>query len=156
MSIAIDHQRLSQIVDEVLRQRVVDDGEAYAMVEFVRLAGGSDHDCAPKTRAIMETIVREIRSLSDLDPETTPMKVTPSELAPDRETRIRWLAALASQLRSHAARELTYVFAFLVSVADLELSLAERVTLEELQQVLGVDHRRATELTICVTDIVAA
>ncbi len=74
---------------------------------------------------------------------------------PDTARRAR-LDTLGRQLATTGARELAYAVAFLVSVSDLELSPSESAGLEELQHVLHVDDRRATDLTVFIADVVAA
>ena len=74
----------------------------------------------------------------------------------DDLARMSWLRRLGRQLPSRGARELTYALVFLMSVANLVLTSAEREALEEFQYALDIDHERATALIVLLTDTVAA
>ena len=46
--------------------------------------------------------------------------------------------------------------AFLVSISDLELAAKEHANLEEMQEAIGVDDRRAMDLVIQLAETIAA
>lgn len=102
--------------------------------------------------AVLMAIAQQIGATAGFDPPD----MLPFRPMSGAEARMHWMRALAGQLRSQGARELAYVMSFLASVADLELTDDERRSLEELQHALDVDDRRATDLTVTVTEIVAA
>lgn len=153
MSIAVDQSRLRQIVETVMPSRELDPAEATTILQIAQLAAGVDFDDEdPAEEAVLLSVAQQVFSLVG----TKPDDVLPIPSLPDAEARAEWLAALAAQLDTRGARELAYALAFLVSVADLELTPAETRALEEFQRALGLDDRRATDLVITLSEIVAA
>lgn len=150
MTIAVDQTRLRRIVCELLPRASLGRTEAMSVVQFIQIAAGLEHDDAPVEHAMMQTIAQQIGSLAGLEPG----ELLPIPSLDDERTRTHWLAALAAHLTTVGARELTYVLAFIVAVADLELTPTERRALEEFQQALDLDDRRATDLVVFVTDVV--
>lgn len=152
MSLAVDQVRLRRIVKHVLPGYALEREEAETVLEFVQLAAGIEHEDDPMEHAVLMAIAQQIGATSGFEPPD----MLPFRPMSGAEARMHWLRALAAQLRSQGARELAYVMSFLATVADLELTDDERRSLEELQRALGVDDRRATDLTVTVTEIVAA
>ncbi len=155
VSIAVDQTRLRRILREILPDRSLAPNEAHAILQFVQLAAGLDSDDQAQEHMVVQAIVQLVRSVSEFEPGLEPDELLPIPTLPDDDARLHWFGAIAKQLRSHGARELAYAFAFLVLVGDLVLTTEEHTGLEELQRVLEIDHRRATALTVCVTEIVA-
>lgn len=159
MSIAVDQTRLRRIVDTLMPGKPrLDRAQATTILQFVQLAAGADHQDEPHEHAIMQSIAQCVGTLAGLDPGAglEPGDMLPIPPLDDDTTRGHWLAALGANLTSRGTRELAYAFAFLVSVADLELVDNERATLESLQRALDLDDRRATDLVVFLTEIVAA
>ncbi len=152
MSIALDQTRLRQIMETVLQGSSLDRAQATTILQFAQLAAGVDLDDDPAEQAILQTLAQQIASVLG----TKPDDVLPIPPLPDEDARLHWLGALASELETRGARELAFVLAFLVSVADLDLNALEMSSLEELQRVLGVDEQRATDLVVFVTETVAS
>jgi hypothetical protein len=152
MSIALDQVSLRHVVETVLAGAALDRAAATTILEFAQLAAGVDRDDDPRETAVLQTLAQRFAPAIGAKPDD----VAPIPPVPDEDARTQWLNALASQLPTPGARELAYLLAFLVSVADLELTAVERRALEELQRVLGVDHARAAELVVLVTEAVAS
>lgn len=151
MSIAVDQTRLRRIVETVLPDATLERAEATTILEIAQLAAGVEIDGDPVARSILQAVAQQVCSRAGLKPG----EVLPIPPLPDEEARASWVGSLAAQLQTRGARELAYALAFLVSVADLELTPAETAALEEFQHALGLDHRRATDLVVVLTEIVA-
>lgn len=152
MSIAVDQTKLRRIVHTILPSASLDPLQAQTIIEFAQLAAGVSRGDDPMEHSIMQAVAQHVGSLAGMQPGD----LLPIQRLPDEESRRHWFGSLAAQLETRGARELAYVCAFLVSVADLELTEAERNSLDELQSVLGLEDRRATDLMILVTETVAA
>lgn len=150
MSIAVDQTRLRRIVRALLPRASLGRTEAMSVVQFIQLAAGLEHEDAPAEHAMMQTIAQQVGSLAGLEPGD----LLPIPYVDDERTRSHWLGSLAALLTTPGARELTYVLAFIVTVADLELTALERAALDEFQRALALDDRRATDLVVFVTDVV--
>lgn len=151
MSIAVDQQRLRRIVQHVLPGYTLEREEAETVLEFVQLAAGIERADDPMEHSVLLAIAQQIGAMSGFENRD----LLPAEQMASGDARMNWLRALAVQLRSQGARELAYVLSFLASVADLELTESERNALEELQRALGLDDRRATDLVVFATEVVA-
>lgn len=152
MSIAVDQSRLRRIVERLFPDASLSRSEATTILQFVRLAAGIDHDDDPDEHAIMQVIAQQVGHLSGL----AAGDLLPSAPMDDERTRAHWLSTLAVHIPRPGVRDLTYALVFLVSVADLELTPSERASLEEFQHALGLDDRRATDIVVMLTEIVAA
>jgi len=152
MSIAVDQQRLRRIVETLLPSGRLDRPEAITMLQFVQLAAGVDHVDDPIEHSIIQSIAQMVSGLAGLHVD----ELQPVPPLGDEPARLRWLQRLGAQLQSRAARELTYALVFLTSVADLQLTSAERDALEEFQHALALEHQRVTDLVVFLTQIVAA
>ncbi len=130
--------------------------EADSLIQLVQLAAGVDHEDDPAEHAIVQAIAQRVRWMSELEPELEPTDILPIPPLPDSDARAHWLAAIAGALRSPGVRELAYVLAFVVTVADLEMKPAERDAMDEVQRALGLDDRCAMDLIVRVTELVAA
>ena len=152
MSIAVDQSRLRRVVDAVLPERALDITQATMILQIAQLAAGVDLHEDPAEQATLQAIAQHVFSIVGVRADD----VQPIPPVPDEDARSVWLGAIAAQLESRGARELAYALAFLVSVSDLELTPVETAALEEFQHALGLDHRRATDLIILLSDIVEA
>jgi hypothetical protein len=152
MSIAVDQHRLRRIVETILPGGTLDQREATTMLQFVQLAAGVDQVDDPIEHSIMQSIAQTVSGLAGLRVGEI-LSIPPIE---DEHARRQWLERLGAQLTSGGTRELTYAFVFLTSVADLQLTSTERDALEEFQHALRLDHRRATDLVVFLTSVVAA
>jgi tellurite resistance protein len=156
MSIAVDHSRLRRIIETVLPGATLDRAEATTILQIAQLAAGIELDQArdeePAERAALRAIGQHMCSLVGVPPE----EVLPIPAAPDDDIRSAWLSSLAARLETRGARELAFALAFLVSVADLELSPDETSALEDVQRALALDDERATDLVVVLSEIVAA
>jgi tellurite resistance protein len=152
MPIAIDQSKLRAIAQHILGTNRLDRAEATTAVSIAQLAAGADDQERPAEHALLQALAQFVLSGVGLRPGE--IRAIPA--LPDHDARIAWFRALSAELRSQAARELAFAFAFLVSVADLELVPDEHDSLEELQHALGVDHRRAMDIVVLLTETVAS
>lgn len=152
MPIAVDQTRLRRIVETLLAGEAPERAEVLAILEIARLAAGVEPEESPQEHATLQAIAQQVGSLAGL----LPGELLASPQPPDDEARSTWLGSLAGRLRTRGARELAYAVAFLVSVADLQLTPDEKTALEAFQHALGLDHRRATDLVVLVAEIVDA
>lgn len=152
MSIAVDQTRLRRVVEAVLPEKTLDVAEATMILQIAQLAAGVDLEEHPAEEATLHAVAQHVFSMVGMKPDED----APIPPLPDEDARAAWLRAMASQLETRGARELAYALAFLVSVSDLELTATETAALEEFQHALGLDHRRATDLVVMLSDIVAA
>lgn len=152
MAIAVDQTKLRRIVETLLSGVKLESTEALTVVQIAQLAAGVKLDDDPPAQAILQAIAQQVCSLVGLKPG----EIRPIPLLADYAARAACLEAVAKQLRTRGARELAYALAFLVSVADLELAPVETTALEAFQRALGLDHRRATDLVIFLSETVAA
>lgn len=152
MSIAVDQQRLRTITEALLPSRTLDRSETITVLQFVQLAAGVDWIEDPVEHSIMQSVAQAVCDLAGL--RFGELQAIPA--LDDDDARRQWLQRLGRQLTSSGARELTFALVFLMSVADLQLTAAERDALEEFQHALDIDDERATTIVILLTDIVAA
>ncbi len=152
MSIAVDQTRLRRIVETILGGKALDRGEVLTVLEIAQLAAGVGPEDDPEEHAALQALAQQISAIAGL--RTGELFAIPqiAEEAP----RTEHLRLLAAQLASRAARELAYASAFLVSVADLQLTALEKTALDGFQRALGLDDRRATDLVVFVSEVVAA
>jgi tellurite resistance protein len=150
-SIAVDQTKLRRMVQSILAGHRLNQHEATTVLRIAQLAAGSDHVEEPAEHSVLQAIAQQVYSLVGVEPD----EVSAIPPLDDHDARISWFRAVASQLDCRAARELAFAMAFLVSVSDLKLEPAEHESLEELQLVLGVDDRRATDLVVHLTAILA-
>jgi tellurite resistance protein len=148
MGIAVDQTRLRRIVESFLAGSSLDRAQATTLVQIAQVAAGADLRDDPAEQALLHAVAQHVG--------LKPGELLPIPPLPDEEARLEWIGALSKDLRTHPVRELAFALAFLMSVADLELVPAETEALEEFQRALGVDHRRATDVVVLVTEIVAA
>lgn len=151
MSIAVDQTRLRRIVETVLAGTTLDRTQVMTILEIGQLAAGVTPNDAAE-HAALQAIAQQVGAIAGIEPG----ELHPIAPLPDEEARAGWLTALAQQLTSTGARELAFVVAFLVSVANLELSKPEVTALDEFQRALGLDERRATDLIIFASESVAS
>ncbi len=151
MTIAIDQSKLRSIIDTSLAGESLNREEGTALLQIAQLAAGADETEQPIERALLQAIAQRISLLTGIQ-HAELMAIPPIQGFQARMARFRVLAAA---LQSRGARELAIALAFLVAISDLDLQSAERDTIEELQYVLGVDHRRATDIIVQLTDIIA-
>lgn len=152
MSIAVDQTRLRRIVEALRAGESLDRAGVMTILEIAQLAAGVGPEDDPAEHATLQAIAQHVGSIAG----TKPGELLAIPQLPDEEARSGHLALLASQLPTRAARELAYAVAFLVSVADLQLTAAETAALEEFQRALGIDDRRATDLVVLVSEIIDA
>jgi hypothetical protein len=151
MSIAIDQTRLRHIVHTILGAGSLTRDEATTILQMTQIAAGVELESDYAQRAVLQAIAQQVCSYAGGKSD----ELLPIQTAPEHGARTSWLHSLAAHLHSCGARELAYALVFLVSVGDLELTRAERAALEEFQHALGLDHRRATDLVVFLTETVA-
>lgn len=152
MGIAVDQTRLRRIADTLLAGTTLELAEAMSLLEIAQVAAGVEPGDDPAEHAALQAVAQQVGSLVGLKPGEL-LAIPP---LPDEEARADWLGALARSLETRAARELAYALVFLVSVANLRLTPDETTALEEFQRALGLDHRRAADLVVLVSEIIDA
>jgi hypothetical protein len=152
MSIAVDQTKLRRIVDSIVDGEELDRNEAAMVLQIAQLAAGSDDVELAAEHSLLQAIAQRVYALVGL--EAT--EVSAIQRIDDPVARLAWFRAIAAELHSRAARELAFAMAFLVSISDLELVAMEHTNLEELQQVIGIDDRRAMDLVIQLAETIAA
>lgn len=152
MTIAIDQSKLRRIMDAILAGESLSREEGTTLLQIAQLAAGADDTEQPVERALLQGLAQRISSLNGIQPAEL-IAIPPIQGFRARMARFRTLAAT---LQTRAARELGFAVAFLVAISDLELQSSERETLDELQHALGVDHRRATDIVVQLTEIIAS
>jgi len=117
--------------------------DARAIVAIATLASDVDLDDARDEASLLAPLAEELCARAHVSPAALE-SVSPLPLdKTERVTRIRELAARLSDARS---RELAYVVAYLVAVADFELAPVESAFLDELRRALELTDDRAAEL----------
>ncbi len=117
--------------------------DARAVVAIATLAAEIDLDEVRDEVALLAPLADELCAAAGISPATLePVSPLPLNKA-ERAARIREFAALLTDARG---RELAYVAAYLVAVADLELGPGESAFLDELRRVLELDDARTAEL----------
>lgn len=148
----MDQTRLRRIVEEILAGEELGRAEVWAILEIARLSVGADGAVRAAEHAALEAIAQRVASLLGLESR----QLSAIRLRGEPLERPSWFRSLAAELRSRHARELAFAMAFLVLVADLELSAVEHESLEDLQRALGVDDRRASDIVIRLTELLAS
>jgi len=151
MTFAIDQSKLRRITETMLAGEGLNREEGAALLQIAQLAAGADDAEQRVERALLQAIAQRICSLNGVHPAEL-IAIPPIQGFEARMARFR---ALATTLQTRAARELGFALAFLVAISDLDLQSSEHAILEELQHALGVDHRRATDIVVALTDIIA-
>ncbi|MDX2088783.1 MAG: hypothetical protein SFX73_13080 [Kofleriaceae bacterium] len=150
MSIAVDQTRLRRIVERVAPGVSLSRVEGETILQIAQLAAGADNESQPQEHMMLQAIAQQVGATAGL--ELGELFLIPK--VPDEGARAARLQRLANQLGTKGTRELAYTFAFLVSIADLELVPSETKALEEFQFALGVTHRRAMDLVVMLSEII--
>jgi hypothetical protein len=128
------------------KELVVSDVEVIGQLAY--LAAEIDLDEDTDERFMLEALNPGLWRLIGVAPQPI-VPISPVPL--DREERGGWLRELVPQLTSRDARELAYVAAYLVVVADLELAPIESTLLGELERALAIAPARASELAVAAS-----
>jgi hypothetical protein len=152
MSIAVDQTKLRRIIDTILAGEELDRNEAAMVLQIAQLAAGSDDVERPAEHALLQAIAQRVYGLVGI--QTGELCAIPR--IDDRGARLAWFRAIAAELHTRAARELAFAMAFLVSISDLELVAIEHTNLDDLQEAIGVDDRRAMDLVIQLAETIAS
>jgi tellurite resistance protein len=150
MSIAIDQTRLRRIVERLAPGLTLTRDEGETILQIAQLAAGADEESHPQEHAVLQQVAQHIGSAIGID--VGELHMIPK--IPDEEARAGRLERLANRLDARRTKDLAYTFAFLVSIADLELVPAETKALEEFQLALGVSDRRAMDLVVMLSEII--
>ena len=150
MSIAIDDAKLHEIVSSTLGPRLTS-SEIPAVVEAAQLAASIDLDDADEEQTLLRVLIARLCAIAGVDATTIrPLSRVPA----DPEERTARLSALGQRLSSAGARELAYVLAYLIAVADLELAPLETDLLDAMQRELAIPDDRAAELVALTSGLV--
>lgn len=118
MSVAVDQTRLRRIAEAVLAGKDLSRTEAVRILSIAQLAAGIEPEADPAEHAALQAVAQQVGARVGMKPG----ELLPIPWLPDEETRRAAIEALAAQLETRAARELAYALAFVVSVADMELT----------------------------------
>ena len=124
-------------------QRELGPGDARVIVAIATLAADGDLEEVPAEHALLALLGEQLCARAKISPAT---RLSLSPLPLDKAERALRIRELAGRLIDVRSRELAYVAAYLVVVADLELAPVESEFLDELQRMLELDHDRAAEL----------
>jgi hypothetical protein len=150
MSIAVDDAKLRDLVASTLAGEL-HSRELPAILEAAQLAAAIDLDDASEERSLVRVLIARLCAIAGVDASTVrPLSPVPM----DREERDARLAALRERLITPGARELAFVLAYLVVVADLELAPIETDLLDAMQRTLSIPRERAAELVAMASGIV--
>ena len=151
MSIALDNRNFGRLLDIVMPGASPNPAEARAVLHIAQLAAGIDLDDDLAERGLLGTLTVLL-----CDAAMIPLdSVRPlSPLPIDAEERRAQIASLAGRLVSTESRELAYILAYLLIVADLELAPVESDLLDDLRRALWIDGDRAGELAAEVSVLV--
>ncbi len=144
----LDEDCLRRILPNA-RELVVSDVEVIGQLAF--LAAEIDFDEEPEEGPALDALNRSLWRIIGAEPQPV-IPISPLPLPNDREQRARWIRELVPQLTSRDAREVAYVAAYLMAVADLQLAPVESELLDELQRALDIDDQRATDLRDAIVE----
>jgi hypothetical protein len=123
--------------------RAFNPGDARGIVAIATLAANVDLDEVRDEAALLAPLADELCTDAHISPATLGSL---SPLPLDKTERTARVCELAGQLTDARSRELAYVAAYVVAVADLELAPVESELLDELRQALALTDERAAEL----------
>jgi hypothetical protein len=106
---------------------------------------GADLDEDPAEVSATVQLGRQVCALAGVRFEDV-LRPSPLPLPRDEEARHDWVERIASDLQSTRARELAYMVAYLVTIADLEVAAPESRLLADLRAVLQLSDDRAADL----------
>lgn len=150
MSIAIDDAKLHDIVTAT-RGGVPRGAEIQAIIEAAQVAAAVEPDETGEESTLVRGLIAQLCAIADLDP----MLIRPLSRVPtDAEERAAYLSGLRGRLPSDGARELAFVLAYLVVVADYELAPVETDLLEAMQRELAISSERAAALVASAAALV--
>ena len=121
------------------------DADVQAIARLAYLAAEIDFEEDEAEQATLDGAASQLWALAALPPSPVP-PVSPLPL--DDEERRQRIEELARQLSTRGTRELAYVLAYLLVVADHELAPVEGRFLDDLQRTLSVSDERASELAL--------
>jgi len=151
MAIKIDDAKFLQIVDICAGNHRISSCEIQAIVYLLQLAASVDLDEEPEEDTLLQALTSRLCARGGLAMDRIPPL---SPIPTDAEERAAWIAMLAHQLVTSAARDLGYALAYLVIVVDLELAPIESTLLEQLRLAFSIPRARADDLTEAVARIV--
>lgn len=150
----IDASQFGQIVQivsasfEPALQAPVTPAQAELIVAIGQLAVAADQVEHGDERTLFATLAQHVYAQADL--VTTPPTYAPMR---DDDQRLDQLRSHATQLHGTPAGSLAYVFAYIMTIADLELAPAEGDFIETLRDALALDTDKSDDLIAAVTGI---
>lgn len=152
MSIDVDDARFHRILFATLgKEPSLETYETRALIQIAQLAAWIDLEEPVEERVLLRQLVMHLCVHGGIEPGSVrPLSPVPI----DGEERMSRIEALADDLELAGMRELGYVLAWLLIVADLQLAQVEEELLDDLQDALGISRARAGELAETVTLIV--
>lgn len=148
--IQIDNATFQRLLNTVGATKL-DPREIPAVIQLVEIAAAVDLDDDRAERTLLRALTPRLCALGRISEEAIlPLSRVPT----DHEERAAHLAALAARIITPEARELAFALAYLVAVADLELSPVEGTMIAQLQRTLAISDDRGDELAAAAAEIV--
>lgn len=135
----------SDFVREILRNEILRPEEARAIMKIAYLAAEIDLEEDLEESATLNDLAEPVWAAADMPPEPIPI-ISPLPLPIDIEERMRVARWLTGELQSQGARELAYVYAYLLAASDRALRRIESNFIDELQHLLEISDDRASDL----------
>jgi hypothetical protein len=154
MAIDIDDARFHQILFLTLaKDTSLETYETRALIQIAQLAAWVDYaePVSAEERVLLGQLVTHLYVHGGIEFDSVEAL---SPVPTDHEERMARIQVIADDLDRAGVRELGYVIAWLLIVADLQLAAVEEELLEDLQDAFGIEASRATELAGAVTRIV--
>jgi hypothetical protein len=151
MSIELDTWTFRRLIDTVMPGEFLTPAEARTVLQIAQLAAGIDLDDDAAERGLLGSIARQLCAHAGALRSSVPAI---SPLPGDAEERRWWIESFASQLETTRARELAFVLAYLLIIADFELAPVETELLEGLRAAFAIDADRAADLLLQASEII--
>lgn len=146
----LDAATFRSIVRHLLPRPSLSPAEAVAIAQLAELATDVDLNEMSSELTLLRQVRRRVCELAGVAPESVP---APTPLPIDDEERRAWIARLAPQLTSPGTGALAYVLVYLCTVGDLAIEPVETSFVDQLEDALGLDHERASDLVARVTEM---
>lgn len=151
MSIILDTPTVARLLDLVMPGAGPSPTETRGVLQIAQLAAGIDLEDDDAERGLLGALSLHLCAVAGIPVSSVPVL---SPLPGDPEERRSAVSTLARRLVTTGARELSYIVAYLLIVADLELAPVEGELLEELRSALGIEPDQADELAAGVAALV--
>jgi hypothetical protein len=145
----IDERQAAHIVQTIAGEHTLAPAAAEAIIEVAWIAVDADQDEEPEELAALDAIAAAVRKKAGV--AAGPV-VHDAEIPTDDEALERRLEQLMASLPDKWSRELAYVFAHILAIADFQISPNEDGFLVIARDTFGIEDDRAAELTTKVVE----